>query len=62
MKVNIVYNEEDVKRLIMRDLIGRVGVEVKREDVTFEVQTKENYRATAWEHGRFRARIDKEET
>jgi hypothetical protein len=60
MNLNIEYNEDDVKRLVLADLQNKLGVDLKVTDVAFEViTTKENYRAEKWEHGRFRARITK---
>jgi hypothetical protein len=59
MNLNIEYNGEDVKRLVLADLQNKLDVELKLLDVAFEVITKENYRAEKWEHGRFRARITK---
>jgi hypothetical protein len=52
MKLNIEYNEDDVKRLVLADLQNKLDVDLKVTDVAFEVITKENWRAEKWEHGR----------
>lgn len=59
-KIMIEVDEAKLKELVVQYLSVLIGTELTTKDVKFEVITKENYRAEAWENGRFRATVDKE--
>lgn len=56
MKLRVEMDELYLKQLILRELqLQLPHLELNLANVKFEVITKQNYRATAWEEGRFRA-------
>jgi hypothetical protein len=58
--LNIEIDERKVRELVVKYLSEKLGdLTLTEKDVEFEVKTKENYRATEWENGAFRARITK---
>lgn len=63
MKIEIELTEQDLQALVLthiREKLGAVGDDLTIKDVKIEVKTKENYRATQWEAGAYRARVSKQ--
>ncbi|WP_216364578.1 hypothetical protein [Moorella sp. E308F] len=58
MKININYDTNDLKRLVLNDLKLKLpGVNFKETDIEILVKTKQNYRAE-WENGDFKAFVN----
>ena len=56
--ISVEIDEKTLTRLVIEHLNMLLTGELKPEDVTIEVKTKQNYRAE-WERGQFRARVEK---
>lgn len=58
-KITVELDEMKLKELVFEYLEKELGgVTIKPEDVKILVMTKENYRATQWEHGKFKATVE----
>lgn len=57
-KFTIEYDEEDIKKLIIKDLEEKVDVDFTVKDLEIKVMSKQNYRVHEWEHGKLKCVID----
>jgi hypothetical protein len=57
-QINIEIDSTTLKKLVLEHLTDLLRYEVKPQDVSIMVKTKQNYKAE-WEEGDFRARISK---
>lgn len=56
MKIEIAYDETELKMLILKDICDKMGtILIKMEDIKIEVKSKQNYKSE-WEEAEFRAR------
>lgn len=54
MKIKFEYDEEELKKLIIRDIEERLGtIPINEKKITIEVKTKMNFRSE-WESGQFK--------
>ena len=58
-KVLVEMSSSDLKQLVTTWFRERCQFDVAEEDVTIEVQSKQNFRMQEWEKGDFRARLEK---
>ena len=59
MNIQIEVTEADIKRLVIRELKEQLNIaELSEKDVSFQVKTKQNWKAE-WEEGQFKAQIIK---
>jgi hypothetical protein len=57
-QINVEIDSTTLKKLVIDHLSSLLCYEVKPQDVSIQVKTKQNYRAE-WEEGDFKARISK---
>lgn len=60
MQINVEIDEIELKRMVVAKLQDLMpDSKITEKDVQFTVMTTENYRATKWENGRFKATVVK---
>lgn len=63
MKIKVEVDTAELKKIVLRHIANNVtGVDanINEEDVVIEVRSKQNYRQHEWEHGDFRAVLEKD--
>lgn len=58
-KVNMEYDEMDLKRLVLEKIQADLNIQIDLKDLVFEVKSKNNYKPQEWEIGRLRIRVEK---
>jgi hypothetical protein len=54
MRIKVELSNDEVKSLILGELVRRIGDNFKSSDVKIQVRSKQNYRNQAWEVGEFK--------
>ena len=57
-QINVEIDTTTLKKLVVDHLNSLLCCEIKPQDISIQVKTKQNYKAE-WEEGDFRARISK---
>jgi hypothetical protein len=57
--INMEYNEEDIKRLILKDIREKMpGFNFTEKHIDIQVQSKQNYHVHEWEKGKLKIIVD----
>ena len=60
MKIRIEINTEGLKLLAIAAIRGKFDIDIDEKDISIEVRSQQNYRQREWEHGEFRAILEKD--
>ncbi len=61
ISINVEIDEIMLKKIIINFLSDHLTFDIEEKDVKFLVMTKQNYKATEWENGKFKVIVERKE-